>query len=374
MIKDAEQLVETLILGNELWRIGALFGSILVFLLAGKIGRILLTRAAVRLERDGRPLTAALLDATGKAAVFLFLVVGLRIGTAFLTLPQGLAELVATTMSVLITLAIGFTLYQLAEVIHVALTRYTANTESTMDDMLVPIVRTSLRVTIIGLTILQVAQTLTGKPLGAIIAGLGVGGVAVALAAQDTIKHFFGSLVLFTDKPFQIGERIVVDGYDGTVEEVGFRSTRVRTLEGHLVTVPNGDLANKTIQNIGRRPHIRRLFTVGITYDTPPEKIQRALDILRELLDGHQGMHPDFPPRVFFSEFGAFSLNILVVYWYHPPDYWAYLAHAESLNMKIFERFNREGIDFAFPTQTLHLAGDPGRPLNVGLPPANPAG
>ena len=363
MMDEAEELVANLFLGNAWWQVGALFLSILLFLLAGKLARVILSRVAGRMDREKRVLTAVAFRSVSRVVLFAMVVVGIRVGIAFLTLSPGVSELAQTLISVMITVAIGLTLYHLTDVIHVALTRYTARTESSMDDMIVPIARTSLHITIIILTVLQVAQTLTGKPLTSIIAGLGVGGLAVALAAQDTIKHFFGSLVLFADKPFQIGERIVVDTFDGTVEQVGFRSTRIRTLDGHLVTVPNGDLANKMIQNIGQRPHIRRLFTISVTYDTPPAKVQRAVEILRELLDQHEGMDPAFPPQVYFKDFAAFSLDILVIYWYHPPAYWDYLAFSEKLNQQILERFNAEGIEFAFPTQTLHLAGSDGSPL-----------
>jgi hypothetical protein len=149
---------------------------------------------------------------------------------------------------------------------------------------------------------------------------------AVALAAQDTIKNFFGSLVIFADRPFRLGDRIVVDDQDGTIEEVGMRSTRIRTLDGHLVAIPNGELANKTIRNISRRPYIKRMANITITYDTPPE-------------------------------------------------YWEFMAFDQAFNLEILRRFNAEGIAFAFPTQTLYLAGDPNRPLDFTHParPAAPA-
>ncbi len=201
------------------------------------------------------------------------------------------------------------------------------------------------------------------------------------------------------------------------MESIGLRSTKSRLLTGHLTSIPNQQMANAEVENIGRRPHIRRVFNVTITYDTPPEKINRAVEILRQILavpeapdekstdatakpadataaekqadtsaitkappalagmveDIERDYHPnwainrpDFEPRVSFNEFNADSLNILVIYWYHPPDYWDYLDHATWINTQIVERFNAEGIDFAFPTQTLHLAGDDKRPLDVG--------
>jgi len=212
-----------------------------------------------------------------------------------------------------------------------------------------------------------VAQVVSDKPVSSILAGLGIGGLAFALAAQDSLKHLFGSVVIFADRPFEVGDRLVVDGHDGPVEEVGFRSTRLRTLDGHLVTIPNGELVNKSIKNISKRPYIRRLCNFTITYDTPPDKVERAVAIIKELLDNHEGMHPDFPPRVYFNDFNSASLNLFVIYWYHPPAYWDFLAFGERFNLAVFRRFGEEGIDFAFPTQTLYLAGDEKRPLNIGL-------
>ena len=202
----------------------------------------------------------------------------------------------------------------------------------------------------------------------------------MSLAAQDSIKNVFGSITVLIDRPFRVGEAITCSGQTGAVEEIGFRSTKIRTFTGNVVTIPNSIVANEVIENIGRRPYIRRLFNVTITYDTPRAKIQEAIDILRRLLEEPgiaEPIHPtigldSFPPRVFFNEFNADSLNILVVYWYAPPAWWDYLAHAERLNLRIFEEYEKAGIEFAFPTQTLFLAGDPKRRLAVEMPPDAP--
>ena len=237
-----------------------------------------------------------------------------------------------------------------------------------------------------------------GLSLIPILTGVGIGGLAIALAARPTIENIIASFMIFLDKPYRVGQRINVLGQDGTVEAIGLRSTKIRLLTGHLTSIPNEKMATVEIVNIGRRPYIRRLFDVTITYDTPPEKVTRALEILREILAVPEAVdpetthgtedladtvftegeaehqphpneainQPDFPPRVSFNELNADSLNILVIYWYHPPDYWDYLEHATWINLQIMERFNAEGIDFAFPTQTLHMAGDEKRPLTVG--------
>jgi MscS family membrane protein len=173
--------------------------------------------------------------------------------------------------------------------------------------------------------------------------------------------------MIMLDKPFEVGQRIIVEGTDGMVENIGFRSTRVRTLTGHLVTVPNEKMAASKIENIGRRPSIRRLTNITITYDTPPDKIERAVDIIRGILENHEGMHPEFPPRVYFNEFNDSSLNIMMIYWYFPPNYWDFVAFSQRTNLQIMRAFEAEGIEFAFPTTTTYLAHDERRPLHIQL-------
>ena len=286
---------------------------------------------------------------------------GIKVGVFFITLGEagGLAEtIVLTGLEVLFAVSVALLAYYLVEVPSAWLTRQTQKTESKFDDMLVPVVRKSLRVTVVLFAVVSIAQSLSDKPISALIAGLGLGGLAFALAAQDTIKNLFGSLVIFSDKPFALGDRINYDGHDGIIEEVGLRSTRLRRLDGHQVTIPNGELANKSIHNIAKRPFIRRIFTIGITYDTAPAKVKKAKQILEDILKDHEGLDPkgELLPRVYFSDFSASSLDFKCMYWYHPPAYWDYMQFSEWVNMEILQRFNEAGIEFAFPTQTIHLA------------------
>jgi len=360
-------IAEFEVFGNKLWRIIVLFGIILAAFLVGKIAKYILQKSATSLEKRDRPVASVTLNAIARGVIFLSAAVGIAIGLKALEMKATVAEACDTLSAILLTIGVGYMLYWLVEVPSTWFARMAEKTESKLDNMLAPIVRKSLRVTVVLLVLVQIAQILSDKPITSVIAGLGIGGLAVALAAQDTIKNFFGSLVLFVDKPFELGDRIVIDGHDGPVEEVGLRSTKMRTLEGHLVTIPNGELANKTIQNIGKRPHIRRIVNITITYDTPPEKIERAIAIVKELLENHEGMHEDYPPRVYLSDLNADSLNIMAIYWYHPPNYWDYMTFTERFNKEVLRRFNEEGIDFAFPTQTMYLAGDASRPLTVGV-------
>jgi MscS family membrane protein len=226
--------------------------------------------------------------------------------------------------------------------------------------------RTAIRVTLVIVALLFWLDNI-GLKVSTLLAGLGVGGLAFALAAQDTLKNLLGSIMILLDKPYKVGQRIVAKGHDGIVEEIGLRSTRLRLLTGHQTAIPNDEMAKIDIENIGLRPHIRRLANIGITYDTPPEKIEKAVDIILKILDNHEGMEPELPPRAYFSEYNSYSLNILVLYWYHPADYWGYMKFNQWVNLQIAREFKKEGIKFAFPTSTTYLSQEDSQPLVVKL-------
>ena len=357
-------------IGDSAWRILGLFAIILISVFAGRMVRLLLQRYINKIGNGRRFALKVTLKALSEGMVFLLTALSISMAIIFLGLKGRTAEISETAVAILLTAGVGYFLFHLVEIPSELLSRMSRDKETRLDNMLAPLTRKSLRIAVIILVTVQIAQILSGKPLTSIVAGLGIGGLAVALAAQDTLKNFFGSLVLFVDKPFEIGDRILIDGHDGPVEEIGLRSTKIRTLDGDLVTIPNGELANKTIQNIGKRPNIKRVMNITIAYDTPPEKIDRAVEIVKTLLENHEGMKEDLPARVFFNAFNPDSLNILAIYWYHPPnDYWKYMVFSENLNKELFRKFNEEEIQFAFPTQTLFLAGDTTRPVKIDLNP-----
>jgi MscS family membrane protein len=219
------------------------------------------------------------------------------------------------------------------------------------------LLRLSARITgiVLGLVILFYGANQIGLPVVGVLAGVGVSGLAIALAAQDSLKNLLGSLMIFMDQPYTPGQRIVVQGHDGFVEQIGLRSTKIRMLDGALTTIPNEKMANLDIENIGRRTYIRRQTCIRLSYDTPPDKIEQALGIIREILDNHEGMQPQLPPRVFFDEFNADSLNIRIFYWYHPPKRWQSLAFDEQVNLDIMRRFGEAGIKLAPPTSRVSL-------------------
>ena len=350
-----EEIKDIVILGMAFWRILFFAGILIVAVILGSIARFILKRIARRNIIRDNSVRATTIDAVSRSVTFVLITVGFIIGIPVLQADAEIRTILTTTSEILITFAVGIILYHLIEVPIVLFENRMEKGSKQMNKMFLPVIRKTLRVALIILILIQLFQILSEKPITTIIAGLGIGGLAIALAGQDTLRHFFGSVVIVGDKPFDIGDRIVIDGHDGPVESVDLRSTRIRTLEGHLVTIPSGELANKTIQNIGKRPFIRRLANITITYDTPPEKIREAKSIIEDILKDHEGMNPELPPRVYFNEFNAASLNLIVLYWYHPPDYWNYMEFSEKVNLEIFERFNKAGIEFAFPTQTIFL-------------------
>ncbi|MCK5528311.1 MAG: mechanosensitive ion channel [Kiritimatiellae bacterium] len=197
-----------------------------------------------------------------------------------------------------------------------------------------------------------------GIPLSSLLAGAGVAGAALALSSQDVLKNIFGSIMLIFDKPFVIGERIKVKHYDGVVEEVGLRSTKLRLLNGHQAIIPNEDMAKSDIENIGRRPFIRRSSTIALALDVGSDKAKEAVAIVKEILKDHEGNKPEFPPRVWLNDFERDHLELKFLYWYHPPSYWEYTAHADKVNREILDEFKTAGIKMALPAFATYVDDD----------------
>jgi MscS family membrane protein len=276
-------------------------------------------------------------------------------------------EIAQRAADITAAVAIVWFIFRLVDLIDVRLRRWATRTDNNLDDMMAPLIGKALRIFIVVIGGIVILQNLTGVEIGPLLASLGIGGLALALAAKDSIANMFGTLTILFDKPFQVGQRIVIGGFDGVVETVGLRSTRIRLLTGNLVTIPNEKVVNSGLENIGLRPHIRWMANITITYDTPADKVEQAVDIIRRILTDHEGLHPDFPPRVFFNGFNDWSLNITVIAWYHPPDYWQYQSWLQQTCLAIMRGFEAEGIEFAFPTRTMYLANDERRQLKMEM-------
>jgi len=193
-----------------------------------------------------------------------------------------------------------------------------------------------------------------GFPAYSVVAGLGVGGVAVALAARDSLANLFGSMLIMFEKPFRVGDTVRISGSEGTVEDVGFRSTRIRTLDNSLVSIPNNTVVNTTIENLAARVMRRQRFFLQITYDTDREKVEEFAARIEQLLVEHPVTNKG-TIRVRFNEFGESSLNILVYFYLEVRDITTELKEREDILFQIMEIARKLGVEFAFPTRTLQV-------------------
>ena len=357
-----------IIKGNAIWRFGLVLLVVLAAMAAGRIVQFAINSYAKRLakKKGEAPLTLLLKALANPVYVAIF-----AAGIFFAKVPlffddeNGIRTAISagwtTIARVTLAIAAAYGLYRLVDVIEYYLNRLVGKTETKLDDMLVPIVRKALRITIAIIAILLISENILGaEKIKSLLFSAGIGGIAVALAAKDTIANFFGSITIFTDRPFQMGELVKIGEHLGPVEEVGFRSTRIRTLQGHLVTIPNSVITNSCVENIGRRPFIRRTSNITITYDSGHTKAKKAVEIIKEVLADVPELNtdPEKPPRVYFSDFNDWSLNIYMSYWVKPADYWLYHQVNERVNLELMKRFEAEQIEFAFPSQTLYVKKD----------------
>lgn len=222
-------------------------------------------------------------------------------------------------------------------------------TEGGADNYILPIISKAVKGIIWTFGIIIGLDNI-GFDITAMIAGLGIGGLALALAAQDSVKNIFAGIMIFLDKPFKIKDRIQIEGFDGVVEEVGLRSTRIRTLDGRIVTIPNSTFTDNSVVNVTSQPALKIVLNLGLTYDTDEAGMQKGVDILRQIVaDNSEILEEDCSAG--FKDFGDFSLGILFIYYVKPEAHW--LDSQNTISKEVLARFTAAGLDFAFPTQTL---------------------
>ncbi|MFB3890750.1 MAG: mechanosensitive ion channel family protein [Phycisphaerae bacterium] len=361
----AASLLDARVLGNSLAQWAGLLGVLLASLALSRIVGWAITRQAARCAANSRlEVLGLLLRGVIGPAKLLILAGGLHVAGQFLTLQkveQGQLALdlkafwrqVVTTLAVL---AAGWFIYRLVDIVEHYLHRWAARSETSLDVQVVPVIRRTLRVLVVIAVGLFIAQNVFDWNVGALLAGLGIGGLAMALAAQSMLADLFGSVRIFADKPFRAGDLVKIKDYQGSVEEAGLRCTRLRLLDGSVVTLPNAVVASGPVENLSLRPSFRRILNVTVTYDTPPARLQLGLEIIRRMLDARKDhFPPDMPPRAYFSDFNADSLGIFIIYWFTPTDWWAFQQFNHDFNMELLTRFNEQGIEFAFPTRTVYV-------------------
>ena len=308
-----------------------------------------LTRIADRTANDLDDLAAEILDRT---KIFFLVALAALAGAQALILPAQLLDIVQAL--VFITLLLQIAIWGNAT-ITASLNRYTSRimeedaASATTLRFLGFLLRLGLWV-LIALVALDTANI----DITALIAGLGVGGIAVALATQNILGDLFASLSIVLDKPFVIGDFIIVGELMGTVEHIGLKTTRIRSLSGEQLVFSNNDLLSSRIRNYKRMNERRALFSFGITYQTSREDLERIPGIVREAIESQDNTRFD---RAHFKGYGASSLDFEVVYYMLVPDYNAYMDTQQAINLELFTRFEDLGVDFAYPTQTVYVSG-----------------
>ena len=344
-------------LGNSLWQYMGCMAVVAATMIARVVAKqaldVWLKKITTKSQWD---LDDQLLAAMRRPAFFLVWVCGFFLAFEILTLPKqpvDLARFINALFTSLLIIDAAWFLYQATTVLSIYLERLTGKTESKLDDQLVPIVQKSLRVIIVLMTFVMIIQNL-GYSVSSLLAGLGLGGLAFALAAKDSLANLFGSVTIFTDRPFQIGDWIKMAGVEGVVEDVGFRSTRVRTFGKTLITIPNSKIATSTIENMDARPIRRISTTLGLTYDASPDQMEELVEALRELLRTHPGVDQGYH-LVYFTKLGNSALEVFL-YFFSKSTVWAeFLNLQQEINLAIMRILERMGLEIAFPSQTVYL-------------------
>jgi len=326
--------------------IGSIADWLLAWLLARNVARWKLKYAAFHeLDND-------VLKPLGLMAMALIWWVGLSV----LGLPDTALLILSVAVKLLVSLSGVWSAFRLVDILDAILIKKAQGTENKFDDLLIPMVSKTLKVFVVIIGIIFAADNLN-IDVTSLLAGLGLGGLAFALAAKDLLGNFFGSLTVLTDKPFQIGDWIVIGDVEGSVEQVGFRSTRIRTFYNSLVTLPNALLTTTQIDNMGARRYRRMKTMLNLTYDTSPEKIDAFCEGIRALIRLHPYMRKDYY-QIYLNQFGAASLDILVYVFWATPDWNMELRERHRFLLDILRLAKQLDVEFAYPTQTLYLKQD----------------
>lgn len=322
-----------------------------VFVLLRLVQRIAANRLAVIAEKTETHWDNAIIDAIKQTKALFLLVTSLYLGSLFLQLPDRLQSVFHILFMIVLLIQSGI---WLTAITTTAMEQYRHRALTTN-----PAAATSINAIafvskiVIWSVLVLVALDSMGINITTVVAGLGIGGVAVALAVQNILGDLFASLSIILDKPFVIGDFIILNEYLGVVEYIGLKTTRVRSLSGEQIVFSNSDLLSSRVRNYGRMFERRVPFTIGVTYDTPRDKLKRIPEIIRDAVNAQDNTRFD---RSHFMKYGDYALQFETVYYVLSPDYNIYMDIQQSINLMIHEAFEREQISFAYPTQQLFIS------------------
>ena len=332
---------------------------IILFIGLGKLFSFFIVKIIKKLASKTKTvLDDILISVIEKPFVFGLFIAGFYIAGIYLTLSERGTQIYYNITEILIVLLIIWTIIRFLDAIVEHYLKPIINkSESQLDDQLLPFVKTTIKIVIIVMGAIFIIKDF-GYDVTSLVAGLGIGGLAFALAAQPLLTNLFGGIAIISDKPFKIGDRIRIDDkYEGYVVEIGMRSTAIKSPRSTIIRIPNSVIAGTALENLSRiNDHaVRTTFNIGITYNTSTEKVKEAISIIKDILEQYPDVisdDPDFNYFVGFNEFRDSSLNIVVGYSY-PPDIASKVR--TEVNLAIKERFEVAGIEFAYPTQTIHV-------------------
>jgi len=349
--------MHTEVLNVKIWQFTAAFLFILLGLILRKINNyIFIHRKGFLIEKN--VVTKQIMDAVSRPLGTLWAFSGIAIALTIIPINElsCLKKIRSHFLLIGFAIIIIWSLFKIIDVLTAYLKVYTKTTKTTLDDQLLPLFRKAAKVLTFIIVFIWVAQSLNYK-ISALIAGLGLGGFAIALGLQDTLANLFGSIFILFDRPFKVGDRIQVEGVDGIVEDIGMRSTKIRTLSKTLASLPNKTVASTKIDNFAEMTKRKVKQTIGVTYDTNADQMEHAVAEIKKLILDNDNVDKSFI-LVRFTDFGDSSLNISIIYFTNTIEYDGYLAVKEKINLDIMRKLVELGLSMAFPSRTVYIVNE----------------
>jgi small-conductance mechanosensitive channel len=347
---DSEALLELELYGGTLSQWVAALGISVALVLLVRLAKPIVLRRLEKVSQHTRvALDDAVVYALRRTRLLLIGLVAIDVGSRALSLPPNTQKIVDGVATIALFLQVGL---WLGALLQFWLQRMESRTRANDPGAATSLAAVGFvgRIVLWALVLLLILDNL-GINITTLVAGLGIGGIAVALAVQNILGDLFASLSIVIDKPFVVGDFIIMDDYMGSVEHIGLKTTRIRSLGGEQIIFSNSDLLKARVRNYKRMRERRIVFKFGVTYDTPPETVEKIPAVVRRLVEAHEQARFE---RAHFFAFGESSLDFEVIFWMKTPDYNVYMDTQQAVNLALMREFASMGVDFAFPTRTLH--------------------
>lgn len=361
---DLQALLQQVYFGNTIEDYAWFIGMVLLGFVFKKLISTYLSHLLFRLVGKNKSVSVEQFDALLTKPIGLCVMLSIiYAGTAHIEFPAtwdlatkdefGLKMILSKGFSLAYIISYVWIFLRLVEYFGLILKNRAGQTDSKMDDQLVPFALEIGKITVFIIGFFIILGKIFEVDVTALATGLGIGGVAIAMASKESLENLLGSFTIFFDRPFTVGDIVTAGNVTGVVEKVGFRSTRIRTFDKSIVTVPNKNMISAELDNLGERPVRRAKFMVGLTYDSSVEQIKAVVSDIQKMIDDHPQTNQD--GRVRFQEFGGSSLDIMVMYFVDSPNWDDFINTKEDINYQIMEIVQKHNCDFAFPSTTVYL-------------------